>query len=100
MFPFGVVITKSGQGQNADIDAAAEPLVASPVTALYARLKAPAANTAVVYYKTDGTATTANAWPLAAGEESPIFPVPDQNLENISVIAGAINQALAYEFFL
>lgn len=87
-----------GQGQNTDVDAASEVLVADQ-PCIGVRLKALPGNGDVVFYRTGGvTATVINAWPLAAGEETPLLRL--NNLNEINVIAGAVDQAIAWEFYV
>lgn len=88
-----------GQGQNTDVDQVAEAL-ASSTTAKAVLIKALEGNTGVVYVNFSTTATTANGFPLGAGDDTGWIPVHKNNLNNISLIASADNQAVAYVFLV
>ena len=83
------------QGQNTDVDAAAEALTSTQL-AHGVILKALEANTDVVYVNFVETATVANGYPLGAGDSLGPVPVRDDDLANISCIGGAVNQAIAW----
>lgn len=88
-----------GESQNTDVDTAAEAL-ASSTLATAVELKALPGNTAVVYYRTNGTASTTTGFPLSAGESTGWMPVPGNDLANISVIGASANQGIAYRWLV
>lgn len=76
-----------GCGANADVGVASEALTSSK-KAIAVYLKAAEGNTGIIYYQVDGSAASStNGVPLGAGDVTPWFPVPGNDLANITVIA-------------
>lgn len=81
-------------GVNSDIDAAPEQLTETDTPLqVGVTLRADLGNTDVVYIIASASGTTANGYPLEAGDERFI---PIDNLNKVWLIGGAANQSVRY----
>ena len=77
-----------GCGSNTGVDSTTAEVLSVAQEAISVNLKGAEANTGIIYYQVDGTAASiTNGFPLGAGDVSGWFPVPGNDLANISVLA-------------